>query len=625
MIHHVRFLSTLYGTSLSRPIRAYHIVKQSIYQSIRSFGTHKQSIHPSVNQPPNPPTDSSQKPLSSYQIPLARMNQPVDQSVEGPYVGGLDVGTSSVRFVLFDRSGALVDSDQIELLIDHHPVNAGWSQQSPLSLVTASEQCIERVMARHPHKRVASIGITNQRESTVIWNRATGLPLHDSIVWHDSRTKQLCQSLIERFGSINHWRSITGLPISTYFSAFKLHWLLHIAPTLEPQEAISFNAAAFNQSIHDGTMMFGTVDSWLVWNLTGGVDGGVHITDVSNASRTALMDLKHACWSPEICAALSIPMQLLPKIKSSSEVYGTIWRGALKGVPIAGILGDQQAALLGQLAVNVGDTKNTYGTGCFMLQNTGTQPVISKQGLLTTVAYQLGSDAPVHYALEGSVSVAGSGVRWLREQMGLIRTFDEINERARAVDDSGGLYFVPAFSGLLSPYYVDDARGLLIGLTHSSNANHFCRAVLEASSYQTAVILKAMYEDSAIPLTELRVDGGLSKSDLLLQHQADIANCTVIRPHMIECTAAGAAYAAGLAVGVWSDLDELQKCVAATMHPSVFHSQMREQRRARLMRGWEKAVSRAIEWVDDDALAEEEYRLTRCRSGEPTDPLPSKL
>lgn len=458
--------------------------------------------------------------------------------------------------------------------------------------------------------QVASVGITNQRETTVVWSKKTGKPLHNAIVWHDTRTSGIVSELVSKYGSVDAFRPSCGLPLSSYFSAMKLLWLLRHIPAV--QTAVQANDACF-----------GTIDSWLIYKLT---NGQQHVTDVSNASRTMLMNLHTKQWDQDTLNKLDIPAALLPTIRSNSEVYGVVEvDGPLKGVPIAGCLGDQQAALLGQLCVKAGSAKNTYGTGCFMLLNTGTKPVKSKHGLLTTVAFQLGREEACHYALEGSVAVAGSGVQWLRDNLQLIGNVAEINTFAQQTNNAcNDVYFVPAFSGLLSPYWRDDARGVFAGLTHSSTKADICRAVLYSAAYQTKAVLDSMIadihahdgqkhpgEDEAL-LHTLKVDGGMCNSDILMQFQADVLNIVVARPFNLEATAAGAAFAAGLAVGYWASLETLIESISISQAVRMFEPSMSEDERKKLVHGWNKAVTRTFGWIEKETTSlevEEEKKL----------------
>jgi glycerol kinase len=431
---------------------------------------------------------------------------------------------------------------------------------------------------------VVAVGITNQRETTVVWDKNTGQPVYNAIVWQDTRTAGIVKELGELGGGADRYKDRVGLPLATYFAGPKVRWILD-------------NVEGTRERAERGDLLMGTIDSWLIWNMTGGADGGLHLTDVSNASRTMLMDYHSLAWDSQIAEEMRIPMSMLPEIRSNSEVYGKgRAAGFLAGVPIAGSLGDQQAATFGQVCFTKGMAKNTYGTGNFMLLNTGEEAVPSKNGLLTTLCYQLGDAKPV-YALEGSIAVTGSLVQWVRDNLGMIRTAPEIEDLARSVDDNGGAYFVPAFSGLFAPHWRSDARGVVVGLTRFVNKGHLARAVLEATAYQTREVLDAMNADSGVDLTELRVDGGMVGNELLMQFQADILDVPVIRPKIAETTALGAAYAAGLAVGFWSDLDEL---TAKWAEDKRWEPQMSEEDRGRYYRNWQKAVTKSLDWVDED-------------------------
>jgi len=421
---------------------------------------------------------------------------------------------------------------------------------------------------------LAAIGITNQRETTVVWEKASGKPIHNAIVWQDTRTDEICAKLAEDGGQ-NRLRARTGLPLATYFSGPKIKWLLD-------------NVPGARQKAENGELLFGNIDTWIIWNLT-----GVHVTDVTNASRTLLMDLKTLTWDVENLKLLEIPASLLPEIRSSSEIYAAA-RGLFAGIPVSGDLGDQQAALFGQVCFNPGEAKNTYGTGCFMLLNTGLEPMISANGLLTTLGYKIGDQAAV-YALEGSVAITGALVQWMRDNMKMIEKSSDIESLAMEVEDSGGIYFVPAFSGLFAPYWRSEARGAILGLTRYITRNHIARAALEASAYQTREVLDAMNQDSGVKLTRLKVDGGMVYNELLMQFQADILDVPVIRPKVAETTALGAAYAAGLAVGFWQNFDELRQNwgMDKQWQPNMEHG-----RREKLYAGWKKAVSRTFDWVE---------------------------
>jgi glycerol kinase len=495
------------------------------------------------------------------------------------YVGALDQGTSSTRFIIFDQAGRPIALDQRE----HRQIYpaAGWVEHDPLEILERSDQVINAALAKaglRPADLVA-VGITNQRETTVIWDRSTGRPIHNAIVWQDTRTAGIVAELAAD-GGADRFRPSSGLPLATYFSGPKIRWILDQVPGARQQAAA-------------GRLLFGTIDSWLIWNLTGGPRGGIHVTDVTNASRTMLMDLHTLDWNQDVLAALDIPASLLPRIASSSEVYGTAI-GPLAGVPIAGDLGDQQAALFGQTCFSAGEAKNTYGTGCFMLVNTGGEVVPSVSGLLTTLAYRLGSQPPV-YALEGSIAVAGALVRWLRDNLGLITASAEIEALARSVDDNGGVYFVPAFSGLFAPYWRSEARGVIVGLTGYVTRGHIARAALEATAWQTREVLDAMNRDSGVSLGALKVDGGMVTDELLMQIQADVLGVPVIRPEVIQTSALGAAYVAGLAVGFWPAIDDLR---ANRRHDREWTPRLDPAGRAAAYHWWKKAVGRTFDWLE---------------------------
>ncbi|KAI8892826.1 hypothetical protein BC833DRAFT_532449 [Globomyces pollinis-pini] len=503
----------------------------------------------------------------------------------GPFVGSIDQGTSSTRFIVFDKVGNPVASSQSEFP-QYYP-QAGWAEHNIEEIFEYTMKCIEDVvvyMKKHgmDPAGIKSVGITNQRETTCVWDRDTGKPLHKALVWLDTRTKDLVKELTDKTPSkdAKHFAKKCGLPLSTYFSAVKLKWLLE-------------NVKEVKEANDKGTLMFGTIDTWMLYKLTGAIAGGVHVTDVTNASRTMLMDLKTLAWDDEICDFFGIKKACLPLIKSSSEVYGKICQGSLKDVPIAGILGDQQAALVGQLCLKKGQLKNTYGTGCFMLANTGEEPVISTHGLLTTVGYQLGPKAPCMYALEGSIAIAGASVKWLRDNMGIIKSAKEVGDLAAKVENTGGVYFVPAFSGLFAPHWVDSARGTIVGMTQYTTKEHLCRATLEAVSYQTKDIIDSMEKDSGIPINLLRVDGGMANSDQLMEIQANISGIDLDRPSMLETTALGAALVAGLAVGVWTNLDEFKS--EATM--KRFNPSSTAEQRQEMHAGWKKALEKAFDWA----------------------------
>jgi glycerol kinase len=497
------------------------------------------------------------------------------------HIVAIDQGTTSTRAIVFDPGGRIVAAGQKE----HRQIfpRAGWVEHDPVEIWDNTREVVGIALGRADITRhnVAAVGVTNQRETTVVWDRATGQPIANAIVWQDTRTQPIVEELA-RDGGLDRVRATTGLPLNPYFSGTKLVWLLrHVPGAQERAEA--------------GELLFGTIDSWLVWNLTGGPAGGVHITDVTNAARTMFMDLRTLRWDQAILDAFGVPQAMLPEIKSSSEVYGVAEdESLLRETPIAGILGDQQAAAFGQAAFGPGEAKNTYGTGCFLLFNTGADAVWSRSGLLTTVAYQLGAQAPV-YALEGSVAVAGSLVQWLRDSLGLIGSAPEIENLAATVTDNGGAYIVPAFSGLFAPYWRTDARGVIAGLTRYVNKGHLARAALEATAYQTRDVLDAVNADSGVPLAELKADGGMVANDLLMQFQADILGVPVVRPVVAETTALGAAYAAGLAVGVWSDLDQLRSNWVEDRRwtPAMPASQCQS-----LYTDWRKAVTKSFGWSD---------------------------
>ncbi len=499
------------------------------------------------------------------------------------FVLAIDQGTTSTRAMVFDRAGRIVGADQRE----HRQIlpRAGWVEHDPMELWRNACAVVEGALghADVQARQIVAVGITNQRETAVVWDRATGEPVHHAIVWQDTRTQPLCDELARDAGP-GRWREVTGLPLATYFAGPKVRWVLDAVPgARERAEA--------------GELLCGTVDSWLVWNLTGGAErDGVHVTDVTNASRTLLMDLRTLDWDEAIVAEMGIPRGMLPQVRSSSEIYGTCAPGLLGGIPVAGILGDQQAAMFGQACLEPGSAKNTYGTGNFMLLNTGTEVVSSTHGLLTTVCYRLGGAPPV-YALEGSIAVTGSLVQWLRDNLGIIGSTAEVESLATSVPDNGGAYFVPAFSGLFAPHWRPDARGALVGLTRYVTRAHVARAALEATAFQTREVLEAMDADSGVPLTELRVDGGMVVNETLMQFQADLLGVDVVRPVVAETTALGAAYAAGLAVGYWSGADEIRRNWGEDRRWSP---RMDAGERERLYRTWAKAVRRTLDWVDAD-------------------------
>ncbi|KAA2251199.1 glycerol kinase GlpK [Solihabitans fulvus] len=498
------------------------------------------------------------------------------------YVAAIDQGTTSTRCMVFDHSGHVVAVDQKE----HEQIfpKAGWVEHNPEEIWQNARQVAAGALAKADlvTEDIVTVGITNQRETAVVWERSTGKPVYNAIVWQDTRTDKICQELGALGGGQERYRDRTGLPLATYFSGPKIRWILD-------------NVEGARAKAEAGELLFGNMDTWVLWNMTGGPDGGVHATDPTNASRTLLMDLDTLTWAEDICAEMGVPLAMLPEIRSSSEVYGNIRaRGALGGLPISGILGDQQAATFGQACLSPGEAKNTYGTGNFVLLNTGTDKVMSENGLLTTVCYKIGDNATI-YALEGSIAVTGSLVQWVRDNLGLISSADEIETFARTVDDNGGCYIVPAFSGLFAPYWRSDARGALVGLTRYVNKGHISRAVLEATAYQSREVIEAMNADSGVPLKSLKVDGGMVVNELLMQFQADILGVPVIRPEVNETTALGAAYAAGLAVGFWASEDDIRQNWA---QDKQWDPSMDDATREDLYRNWKKAVTKTFDWAE---------------------------
>jgi glycerol kinase len=481
--------------------------------------------------------------------------------------------------MIFDHSGQVVGIDQKE----HEQIypKPGWVEHDPMEIWTRCVEVIRGALAKTgiAASDLAAVGVTNQRETTVVWDRRTGKPIHNAIVWQDTRTADICNEFAKDGGQ-DRFRAKVGLPLATYFSGPKVKWILD-------------NVAGARAEAQAGNLLFGNIDTWCIWNLTGGPNGGVHVTDVSNASRTMLMNLQTLDWDPEILGIMGIPRAMLPAIKASSAVYGSAV-GDLAGIPVAGDLGDQQAALFGQTCFSAGEAKNTYGTGCFMLLNTGTKPVQSKSGLLTTLGYKIG-DQPAVYALEGSIAITGALVQWLRDNLNMIATSPEIESLAKTVDDNGGVYFVPAFSGLFAPYWRNDARGVIAGLTRYVNKGHIARAVLEATAWQTREVLDAMNADSGVALTALKVDGGMVFNELLMQFQSDVLNVPVIRPKVAETTALGAAYAAGLAVGFWAAVEDLR---ANWAKDKEWHPVMDAATRDKDYKLWKKAVTRTFDWVE---------------------------
>jgi glycerol kinase len=500
------------------------------------------------------------------------------------YVGAIDQGTTSTRFMIFDASGSEVARHQLE----HEQImtRPGWVEHDPLEIAERTNTVIGGALrnAGLDASDLAAVGVTNQRETTVVWNPKTGRPWYNAIVWQDTRTDRIVGAL-DKTTQGQLIRERAGLPPATYFSGGKLQWILDQVPDVR--------AAAAR-----GEAVFGTIDTWVIWNLTGGPDGGAHVTDVTNASRTMLMDLRTLDWNDELLAIFRIPREMLPAIRPSSyaSFYGTTQRqGPFAGeVPVAGDLGDQQAATLGQVCTEPGEAKNTYGTGNFMLLNTGTRIVPSNAGLLTTVCYKLG-EADAVYALEGSIAVTGSAVQWLRDQLGIISAASEIETLASSVEDTGGAYFVPAFSGLFAPYWRSDARGAIVGLSRFHNRAHLARATLEAICFQTRAVLDAMVDDSGVQLGLLKVDGGATANDMLMQLQADVLGVPVVRPVVAETTALGAAYAAGLATGFWKDVNSLRQNWKADRR---WEPRWSADQRETAYRGWQKAVERTLNWVD---------------------------
>ncbi|WP_298324884.1 glycerol kinase GlpK [Haloactinopolyspora sp.] len=499
------------------------------------------------------------------------------------YVAAIDQGTTSTRCMIFDHSGGVVSVDQRE----HEQIfpQAGWVEHDPEEIWRNTREVCAGALAKGDlvSSDVAAVGITNQRETAVVWDRTTGKPVYNAIVWQDTRTDRIVNELA-RDGGPDRYRATTGLPLATYFSGPKVKWILD-------------NVDGARAKAEAGDLLFGNIDTWVLWNATGGPDGGLHYTDPTNASRTLLMDLDTLSWNEQNAADMGIPMSMLPEIRSSSEVYGNVReRGAFAGLPLAGILGDQQAATFGQACLSPGEAKNTYGTGNFVLLNTGTEKVMSENGLLTTVCYKIGDNDTV-YALEGSIAVTGSLVQWLRDNLGIISSAPEIETLAASVDDNGGAYFVPAFSGLFAPYWRSDARGAIVGLTRYVNKGHLARAVLEATAFQSREVIDAMNADSGVALKSLKVDGGMVANDLLMQFQADILGVPAIRPVVAETTALGAAYAAGLAVGFWEGEDDIRNNWA---QDKQWDPRMDEEVREKQYRTWKKAVTKTFDWVEDE-------------------------
>ena len=502
---------------------------------------------------------------------------------EEKYVLAIDEGTTSARAIIFNPSGQIVSVGQKEF--EQIFPRAGWVEHDAVEIWESVREVIGQALSKASINRhqLSAVGITNQRETAVVWDKNTGEPVYNAIVWQDTRTQKICDELAGDQGP-DRFKDICGLPLATYFSGPKVKWILD-------------NVEGARAKAEAGDLLFGNMDTWVLWNLTGGVNGGVHVTEPTNASRTMLMDVRKLQWDDSMCEVMGIPKSMLPEIKSSSEVYGKASRESLLiDTPIAGILGDQQAATFGQACFEKGNAKNTYGTGCFMLMNTGQEAVFSENGLLTTVCYKLG-DQPTVYALEGSIAVAGSLVQWLRDNLRMFDSAPEIETLATSVEDNGGAYIVPAFSGLFAPYWRPDARGALVGLTRFVNRGHIARAVLEATAYQTREVLDAMNADSGVPLTELKVDGGMTANETLMQFQADQVGVPVIRPVVAETTALGAAYAAGIAVGFWNGEEDVVKNWAEDKR---WEPKMDDAERDRLYRNWKKAVTKTFDWVDAD-------------------------
>ncbi len=500
------------------------------------------------------------------------------------YIIAIDQGTTSSRAIIFDHGGSIIATGQKE----HEQIlpRAGWVEHDALEIWRNVQEVIGIALAKADLTRhdIAAVGITNQRETAVVWDKRTGQPVYNAIVWQDTRTQAIVDRLATEGLGTERYKGIVGLPLATYFSGTKIAWILE-------------NVDGARERAEAGDLIFGTTDTWVLWNLTGGTDGGVHVTDVTNASRTLFMDLETLQWREDILADFGVPLSMMPEIRSSSEVYGTAEDSSLlRETPISGILGDQQAATFGQAAFEKGESKNTYGTGNFLIFQTGEEIVHSRNGLLTTVGYKLG-DQPARYALEGSIAVTGSLIQWLRDQVGLISSAPEVEKLAASVEDNGGVYVVPAFSGLFAPYWRPEARGAIVGLTRFANRGHIARAALEATAFQTREVLDAVNADSGVDLEELKVDGGMTANDTLMQFQADMLGVPVVRPVVAETTALGAAYAAGLAVGFWSDLDELR---ANWQEDARWEPSDDVAERERQLRLWKKAVTKSFDWVDDD-------------------------
>jgi glycerol kinase len=493
------------------------------------------------------------------------------------YAAAIDQGTTSTRFMVFDHGGQVVSVDQKE----HEQIypKPGWVEHDAMEIWERTQEVVRAGLDKVQASDIAAVGVTNQRETTVVWDRTTGQPVHNAIVWQDTRTDQICNEL-SADGGQDRFRTKTGLPIATYFSGPKIKWILD-------------NVDGVRARAESGDVVFGNIDTWVIWLLTGGPDGGAHVTDVTNASRTMMMNLETLDWDDEILGILDVPRAMLPEIRASSETYGEA-RNGLAGIAVAGDLGDQQAALFGQTCFSVGEAKNTYGTGNFLLLNTGNEAVQSKSGLLTTLAYKIG-DQPATYCLEGAIAITGALVQWLRDNIGLIKESPEVEDLAKTVDDNGGVYFVPAFSGLFAPYWRNEARGVIAGLTRYVNKGHIARAALEATAWQSKEVVDAMNADSGVELTSLKVDGGMVHNELLMQFQADVLDVPVIRPTVAETTSLGAAYAAGLAVGFWSEVEDLR---ANWGKDKEWQPQMDAAERDKGYHLWKKAVTRTFDWVE---------------------------
>jgi glycerol kinase len=496
------------------------------------------------------------------------------------YAAALDQGTTSTRAMVFDHGGRVVSVSQKE----HEQIypKPGWVEHDAKEIWARSQEVLDEALAEAGAgvDDIAGLGITNQRETALVWDRNTGEPVMNAIVWQDTRTDKLVDEY-SADGGQDRFREQVGLPLATYFSGPKVRWILD-------------NVDGAREKAEAGDLIFGNMDTWLIWNLTGGTDGGLHITDVTNASRTMLMNLTTLSWNEEIASIIGVPMSMLPEIRASSEVYGEVKSGAFQGVQLAGDLGDQQAATFGQTCFSPGEAKNTYGTGNFMLINTGTEPVQSKSGLVTTVGYKVGDNDPV-YCLEGSIAITGALVQWLRDNLKMIKAAPDVEELASSVQDNGGLYIVPAFSGLFAPYWKSNARGVFAGLTRYVTAGHIARATLEATAYQTREVVEAMATDSGVDLESLKVDGGMVANDLLMQFQADLLGVPVIRPEVAETTALGAAYAAGLATGFWNSEEDLRNNWAEDKR---WEPKMDAEQRDEYYKYWKKAVTRTFDWLD---------------------------